>query len=108
VHEGFDCSGSIGYFKTPIWQHPWPTLAVILGKMDRYTTLMAQRRFEAGKHAGVMQMAFAPPIGFFRKYVMQQGFRDGVPGLVLAVLHGCYTFVKYAKLWELELNRKNK
>lgn len=108
VHEGFDCSGSVGYFKTPIWQHPWPTLAVILWKMDRYTTLMAQRRFEDGKHASVLKMLFAPPIGIVRKYIMQQGFRDGVPGLVMAVLHGCYTFVKYAKLWELELNAKQK
>ena len=94
VHEGFDCSGSIGYFKTPIWQHPWPTLAVILGKMDRYSTLMAQRRFETGKRASVLKMLFAPPVGFARKYIFQQGFRDGMPGLVMAVLHGCYTFVE--------------
>jgi glycosyltransferase involved in cell wall biosynthesis len=102
VHEGFDCSGGIGYFKTSIWQHPWPTLAITLGKMDRYTTLMAQRRFEDGKRSSVLKMLSAPPIGFVRKYIFQQGFRDGVPGLVMAILHGCYTFVKYAKLWELQ------
>jgi glycosyltransferase involved in cell wall biosynthesis len=108
VHEGFDCSGSIGYFKTPIWQHPWPTLAVILWKMDRYTTLMAQRRFENGKHASILKMVFAPPIGFVRKYIMQQGFRDGMRGFIMAAIHVCYTFLKYAKLWELELIRKQK
>ena len=100
VHEGFDCSGSIGYFKTPIWQHPWPTLIVVLGKMDRYTTLMAQRRFEDGQRSSLLKMLFAPPFGFARKYISQQGFRDGMPGFIMAVLHGYYTFVKYAKLWE--------
>ena len=76
--------------------------------MGRYTTLMAQRRFEDGKHASVLKMLFAPPIGFARKYIFQQGFRDGMPGFIMAAFHGCYTFVKYAKLWELELNRKKK
>ena len=108
VHEGYECSGSIGYFKTPILQHPWPTLGVIIQKMDRYTTLMAQRRFEAGKRSSVWKMLFAPPIGFLRKYIFQQGFRDGVHGFVIAAEHGCYTFVKYAKLWELELNARKK
>ena len=108
VHEGFDCTGSIGHFKTPILQHPWPTLAVILWKMDRYTTLMAQRRFENGKHASVWKMLFSPPIGFARKYIFQQGFRDGTRGLVIAIMHGCYSFIKHAKLWELELNQKAK
>jgi cellulose synthase/poly-beta-1,6-N-acetylglucosamine synthase-like glycosyltransferase len=108
VHEGFDCSGSIGYFQAPIWQHPWPTLAVILGKMERYTTLMAKRRYEAGKRSSIPKMLFSPPIGFLRKYVFQQGFRDGMRGFVMAALHGCYTFIKYAKLWELELNARRK
>jgi hypothetical protein len=108
VHEGFDCSGSIGYFKTPIWQHPWSTLAVTLAKMDRYSTLMAERRLENGRHASWMKMLFAPPLGFARKYIFQQGFRDGARGFVMAAIFGCYTFVKYAKLWELELMRKEK
>ena len=108
VHESFDCTGSIGHFKTPIQQHPWPTLAVILGKMDRYTTLMAQRRFEMGRRSSIWKMLFAPPIGIARKYLFQLGFLDGMPGFLNAALHGCYTFVKYAKLWELELNAKKK
>lgn len=102
VHEGYECTGSIGYFHSPIQQHPWPTMAALLKKMDRYTTLMAQRRFDAGKRSSVAKMLFAPPIGFLRKYVFQQGFRDGMPGFIMAAEHGCYTFIKYAKLWELE------
>jgi len=108
VHEGYECTGSVGYFKATIWQHPWPTLAVLLKKMDRYTTLMAQRRFEDGKRSSVLKMLFAPPIGFMRKYIFQQGFRDGIPGFIMAAEHGCYTFVKYAKLWELEVNAGKK
>jgi hypothetical protein len=102
VHEGFYCDGSIGYCNSFIWQHPWPTLKVNMAKFERYTTLMARRRFEQGRRAGLFQLCLHPPAAFLKKYVFQQGFRDGIPGLMMAVIHGFYTFMKYAKLWELQ------
>jgi hypothetical protein len=36
-------------------------------------------------------------------YGLRQGFRDGMPGLILSLLYTYYTFVKYAKLWERTL-----
>lgn len=105
VHEGFECSGSVGYFRSAIWQHPWPVLSVLERKNERYSTLMARRRHEAGRRASWLDLVVAPPAGFLKKYVIQQGFRDGVPGLLLAGLHASYTFLKYAKLWEMQHRR---
>jgi hypothetical protein len=34
-------------------------------------------------------------------YVQQAGFLDGMQGLILSGLHAYYTFIKYAKFWEL-------
>ena len=42
-----------------------------------------------------------PLFGMFRMYVVRLGFLDGVPGLVLALMHGWYVFLKYAKAREL-------
>lgn len=108
VHEGFECSGSIGYFKNFIWQHPWPTLDVIFSKGQRYSSLMARRRFEQGRHAGFWQLAVNPPAAFVKKFIFEQGFRDGTHGFLVSAQHACYTFMKYAKLWELEHGRKEK
>lgn len=108
VHEGFECSGSIGYFKNFIWQHPWPTLDVIFSKGQRYSTLMARRRFEQGRHAGFWQLTVNPPAAFVKKFIFEQGFRDGTHGFLVSAQHACYTFMKYAKLWELEHGRKEK
>jgi len=102
VHEGFDCDGSIGHFQNPVRQHPWPSLAVVLAKTDRYTTLTAKRYFEAGRRAGFWQLALSPLGAFLKKYVAQQGFREGVVGFMVCALHAYYTFLKYAKLWELQ------
>jgi glycosyltransferase involved in cell wall biosynthesis len=100
VHEGFECSGSTGHFQKPVLQHPWPTLAVVLNKTDRYTTLMAQRYFADGRRAGFRQLALNPAGAFLKKYLAQQGFREGLPGFMVCALHAYYTFLKYAKLWE--------
>ena len=102
VHEGFDCDGPVGHFQNPVTQHPWPSLAVVLSKTDRYTTLMARRYFEAGRRAGFLQLALNPVSAFLKKYVAQQGFREGVVGFMVSALHAYYTFLKYAKLWELQ------
>jgi len=106
VHEGFECSGSTGYFKNFIWQHPWPTLAVIFAKGDRYSTLVARRRFEQGRRAGLAHMVFNPPVAFLKKFILEQGFRDGTHGFLVSMQHSYYTFLKYAKLWELNQRKK--
>ena len=102
VHEGFECSGDVGHFEHAVLQHPWPTLAVVLSKTDRYTTLMAKRYFETGRRARFPQLALNPVGAFLKKYVAQQGFREGAVGFMVAALHAYYTFLKYAKLWELQ------
>jgi len=102
VHEGFDCEDPVGRFQNPVLQHPWPSLAVVLAKTDRYTTLMAKRYFEAGRRAGFCRLALNPAGAFLKKYLVQQGFREGVAGFMVCALHAYYTFLKYAKLWELQ------
>jgi hypothetical protein len=101
VHEGFVCEGTVGYCRNPITQLPFPTLAVMMAKNERYTTLMAKRRFEDGSRAGTGRLIFSPLAAFCKKYFVQQGFREGAYGFVFSVLHAHYTFLKYAKLWEL-------
>ena len=105
VHEGFDCEGSVGYFKSAIWQHPWPTMEVITAKGSRYTTLMAKRRLEQGRRAGILELTVHPLAAFVKKYLLHQGFRDGMPGFLIAAIQAHYTFLKYAKLWELQQKR---
>ena len=94
VHESFDCDGSAGHFQNPVLQHPWPSLAVVLSKTDRYTTLMAKRYLAAGKRAGFRQLALNPLGAFLKKYFAQQGFREGVVGFMVCALHAYYTFLK--------------
>jgi hypothetical protein len=57
---------------------------------------------EAGRRAGLLELAGHPPLAFLRNYVARGGIRDGVPGLVISALNAFYVFLKFAKLWELQ------
>jgi len=100
VHEGYDLNGQLGYLREHALQYPWPTLEVATGKLERYSTLMAQRYAEANRSANLARLLLSPTAMFLKIYVARQGFRDGRHGLILAMLYGYYTFLKYAKLWE--------
>jgi len=101
VHESFELDGRIGYLRGHIIQHPFRDLEEYLRKMSRYSTLMAEQMTRRGRPFRVHQLITHPLFSFIKMYGFRQGFRDGMPGLILSLLYAYYTFVKYAKLWEL-------
>lgn len=68
--------------------------------MDSYTTLAADYHAKRGRALRPIELVVSPLAAFFRTYFLKQGFRDGVPGLIIAMLTGYGVFLRYAKLWE--------
>ena len=62
--------------------------------------LAAEEMFDRGRRASWTRLALQPPWAFVRSYLLRGGWLDGVPGLIVAVLHAQYVFMKYAKLRE--------
>ena len=85
-----------------VLQYPWDTIEIAVAKLQRYSTLMAQRYAASGHRPSLTKQVASPVAMFLKVYVFQQGFREGRHGLILALLYGYYTFLKYAKLWELQ------
>lgn len=101
VHESFELDGRLGYLQSHVDQHPFRDIDHYLLKMDRYSTLMTEEMVKRGRTFHVHQLLSHPLFTFFKMYVLRRGFLDGKPGLILAGLYAYYTFVKYAKLWEM-------
>ncbi len=68
---------------------------------EHYATLAAEHLFEKGKTAAGTKILFSTIAAFLRTFVVKQGFRDGVRGLIIAFFTAYGVFLKYAKLWEL-------
>jgi hypothetical protein len=63
---------------------------------------MARRMVEQGRSFSWHQLLSHPSFTFLKMYVGRKGCLDGVPGLILSGLYAYYTFIKYARLWELQ------
>jgi hypothetical protein len=57
----------------------------------------------SGAGAGALQLILSPLVRFTKFYVLRLGFLDGVPGLVHTSIGCLASYMKYAKL--IELNR---
>jgi glycosyltransferase involved in cell wall biosynthesis len=101
VHESFDCDGPVGFLQSPALQYPFRDIDHYVTKQDRYSDLMARRMAEQGRRFSSHQLITHPFGACLKMYVQRAGFLDGMPGLILSGLYGYYTFMKYAKFWEL-------
>jgi hypothetical protein len=63
--------------------------------------LWAARSHRHGKKAGIIKLFFSPVVSFSRNYFFKLGFLDGWQGYVCAKMGAWYTFLKYARLKEL-------
>ena len=101
-HEGFELDGTVGYLRSNVEQAPFRDIDQFWCKMDRYSTLRAEAMHREGYTFHVHQIISHPLFTFVKMYMWRMGIFDGKPGLILSMLYAYYTFVKYAKLWELE------
>jgi len=81
--------------------HTSKSLTHFLAKQNRYATWKAEDMYLAGRRTGYLGVLFRPITRFLQFYVLRVGFLDGVPGLVMCLIVAYYTFMKYAKLWEM-------
>lgn len=103
IHESVRVSGRTGRLRGDLFHYSYRDVDHHLEKMNEFTTLSAQKMFAANRRAGAFRLVLQPPFEFLRAYVAKGGILDGYPGLVVALFHGYYVFLKYAKLRELWL-----
>jgi hypothetical protein len=101
VHEAIEVDGPVGRLDGHLDHYTYRSVRDYLDRMQRYSTLSAQEYHKQGRTIGPVRMTFRAWFTFFQMYVLRLGFLDGYAGFLLAVLYGYYTFVKYAKLYEL-------
>ena len=100
VHEKVVADGPVGTLDGDLLHDSAESLASYLTKQNRYTTLAAEMALAAGKTTGVGRIVFSPLVRFIKFYVVRQGFRDGLPGLIHIAI-GCFnSFLKYSKMLE--------
>lgn len=107
VHEKVEVSKTLK-LKGPLLHWVFDGISDQVVTNDRYSTLGAKQMLEAGKKFSCFRLVFKPWGKFLETYFWKQGFRDGLPGFIIAVGAAYSLFLKFAKLWELEKLRPKK
>ena len=106
-HPKFVCTGTVGYLAEPFDHFTERSVLDHFRKINSLTTLAARERGRTKTRVFWWDVALRPLVTFWKYYLARQGFREGLHGLVFCVFATMYTFVKYAKLWDMiRLQRK--
>jgi glycosyltransferase involved in cell wall biosynthesis len=73
-----------------------------IAKDNRYSTISAQALLQEGRRIGGAGLLGRTAGAFLAAYLLQGGYRRGTLGVALAWERAFATYLKYAKLWELQ------
>jgi glycosyltransferase involved in cell wall biosynthesis len=112
VHEGliFPPNVKIKKLKGFVLHYTVKNKEEFASKMRRYGLLNAEKYAESGKRSSWVKVYLSPLFSFLKYYIFKLGFLDGRAGFVCAEMTSYYTYIKYARLLELNKmkNRQNK
>ncbi len=105
VHESMMADGPTAPLKGDLLHRAYPTLALYLEHINRYSSAsipLALGRGKGGRSfpAFLWNTVVNPIATFAYNYIGRGGFLDGREGLLLHLYHSCYVSWKYAKAWE--------
>ena len=106
-HHNFIFQGNLGTLQNPLIHYTERNISDHFPKLNRFTNLAAEVRVKTCKRVHWYDLVFRPLVNFFQVYFRKQGFRDGIPGFIQAIFKSLYTFVKYAKVWEIHQRKKS-
>ncbi len=106
VHEHMTNTGSTSDLRTPLQHYSYRSLDDVLVKLNRYSQAGAKDLAARGASSSLAKSLGKGLWAFLRTYVLQQGFRDGQIGLVLAIYNAQTTYYKYLRLWMMRRERR--
>lgn len=105
-HDRIEVAGKLGNLNAALDHYVFDDLAHNVQQNNFFSGISAKILYEKGKKPSLIKLIFKPPGKFIETYFVKQGFRDGLPGFIIAVGAAYSMFLKYAKLWEYYLKDK--
>lgn len=105
-HDRVVCRGKTGRIEKDILHIPYKDVSHHLKTIDSYTSIMAQRFFEKGKRANLLDVTLRPVFTFLKKMIVKTAFLDGYQGFVIAATSAYSVMFKYIKLLQLQKGKQ--
>lgn len=101
VHEYLEVEGKTSEINEPFIHYNYQTVSQFIRKIDTIYTENEVLNLQKKNTNLLWFEALRMPVrDFIKVYFSQQGYKDGLHGLVLAMLQAFYSFIVFAKYWE--------
>ncbi len=101
VHEGFFVEGKTGKLKSDIIHFTHQSIHETILKINSYSTLNAEERVN-GKKVKSYHLVLNPFAAFLNHFISRKGYKDGIHGLMVSLIHAMTNMLTYMKIWELQ------
>ncbi len=102
VHEQVEIKGKVGELKNFLVHKNYESISQYLEKLSRYTSLEKEFQIDSGYKFSWQDLIKKPLGEFLRRFFAEEGYKDGIHGLALALLQSFSELVVYLKIWEKE------
>jgi len=105
VHETVVGGGEPDRLRGRLWHYGFRSFSDHVARFDRYTTLEAEKAWEAGRRFSIWRLLWRPPARLLKVLLGRRMYREGVAGLGVCALWVDYEVMRELKLRELEWRR---
>ncbi len=92
----------IKFLPGDLLHYSYYTIDQHIAQTNKFSTIIAGEYFRKGKKVSILiHLILYPHFIFFKRYILQLGFMDGLEGFIICKNTAFYKFLTYAKLKEL-------
>jgi glycosyltransferase involved in cell wall biosynthesis len=95
-----------GFLIGDLHHYSYNTISEHVAQANKFTSISSKAAFEKGVRVGRYKGFYRGILQFFRDYLLKGGILDGHYGLVICILNGHSTFLKFEKIYEYQINEK--
>jgi glycosyltransferase involved in cell wall biosynthesis len=108
IHEYPKFSVEPKLIMEPLWHNPFFHPEHFLHKMNKYTTVEARDRVEAGYRTHWFHIIFGGPVFFFRCLFYYGGIKAGRHGVIIALMEAMSRTTRHIKIWQFQNEKDGK
>ena len=101
-HDQVMLEGQGASLQSDLIHYSFKDLAHHARTCNAFSSISALERFKHGKNYSLFRMLVKPPVKFLEMYLLKHGFLDGTAGFIIAMTSAYASFLREAKLFELD------
>jgi glycosyltransferase involved in cell wall biosynthesis len=105
-HDKIIIDGPVRRLGNPLHHFSYQDIDDHIQRINRFTSISSKELRSQGERWRLTDALLRPAFRFLKSYFLKRGFMEGFAGFHVAVTAAMYVFLKYAKLWELEIKEK--